>query len=263
MPALVKIDGARRFRLDPVAEPAQRAVGGERCADAGPESIEGCVSVCALNDRLDLGPVLVVIAQPRHGFEIVVIDVGTRIDDRCDGAFGLVAEIRGEDFDRRLRRFAAQRVDHLDELARTAVGQVVAVDRGDDDVAEPHLRRSDCGMFGFERVNRARHPGLDVAESTGTGAGVAQDHHRRVLFGPAFADVRARRLFAHGVEVQFAHQLARFGVARAGRRLDANPVGLARALARGGGGGCRSVHRAHIVASAPLLNLSTYAMGPP
>jgi len=59
--------------------------------------------------------------EPRHGFEIVIIDVGSRIDDGGDRAFGLVAEIGGEDFDRRLRRFAAQRLNDLDELARAGV----------------------------------------------------------------------------------------------------------------------------------------------
>ena len=64
-------------------------------------------------------------------------------------------------------------------------------------------------MLGLERIDRARHAGLDVAEGAGPRAGVAEDHHRRVLLGPAFADVRAGRLLAHGREVELAHQPAR------------------------------------------------------
>jgi hypothetical protein len=37
-----------------------------------------------------------------------------------------------------------------------AIAQIVAVDRGDDDMAEPHLRRGDRGMLGLERIDRAR-----------------------------------------------------------------------------------------------------------
>ena len=98
--------------------------------------------------------------------------------------------------------FAAQRLDHLDELRRAAVGQVVAVDRGDDDMLEAQLGRGDRDMLGLQRIDRARHAGLDVAEGAGPGAGVAQDHHRRVLLGPAFADVRAGRFLAHRREVE-------------------------------------------------------------
>src|SRR3546814_4001495 len=35
--------------------------------------------------------------EPRHGFEIMVVDVGARVDDRRHRAFGLVAEIGGQD----------------------------------------------------------------------------------------------------------------------------------------------------------------------
>src|SRR3546814_3993245 len=63
---------------------------------------------------------------------------------------------------------------------------------GDDDMRQPHLCRGDRGMLGLEQVDGARHPGLDVAKGASAGAGVAENHHRRVLFRPAFADIRAR-----------------------------------------------------------------------
>src|SRR3546814_15388703 len=69
-------------------------------------------------------------------------------------------------------------------------------------------------------------PRLDVAEGAGARAGVTEDHHRRMLFRPAFADVRAGRFLANRMQIELAHQLARFGITGASRRLDANPVGL-------------------------------------
>ena len=43
-----QIDRARGFGLDPVAEPAQRPVGGKRCADAGGQRVECRVTIGAL-----------------------------------------------------------------------------------------------------------------------------------------------------------------------------------------------------------------------
>ena len=165
--------------------------------------------------------------EPGHGFQIVVVHIGPSRDDRLDRRFVLVAKIGGENLDRGARRGAAQRLDHLDELARSTVSQVVAVDRGDDDMLEPHCSRRIGDMLRFAGIDLARHAGLDVAEGAGAGADIAQDHHRRVLLGPALANIGAGRLFAHGVEIEVAHQLARLVEALAGGRADADPVGLA------------------------------------
>src|SRR3546814_2789068 len=67
---------------------------------------------------------------------------------------------------------------------------------------QPHLRRGDRGMFGFEQVDGTRHPRLDVAEGAGARAGVTEDHHRRMLFRPAFADVRAGRFLANRMQIR-------------------------------------------------------------
>src|SRR6185369_4982228 len=81
--------------------------------------------------------------------------------------------------------------------------------------------------------DRARHARLDVAEGAGAGAGVAQDHHRGVLLGPALADVRAGRLLTHSVEVEAAHHRPGLGETDAGRSLDPDPVRLALAFRAG------------------------------
>ena len=127
-----------------------------------------------------------------------------------------------------------QRFDDADELPRAAVGQVVAVDAGDDDVLEPERAGGFGDVEGFEPVDRPRHPGLDVAEGAGPRARIAEDHHRGVLLRPAFPDVGARRLLAHRRQAEAAHQRTRLGKGGRGRRADAQPVGLAGA--EGGSG---------------------------
>ena len=168
--------------------------------------------------------------QAGDGFQIVIIDIGPGDDDGLDRCLHLAAKIGGEDFDGGLRSRTPQCLDHFDELPGPAIGQVIAVNRGDHDVLQPQLRRSHGGMFRFQRINAARHPGLDVAERTGAGANVTQDHHRGVFLGPAFADIGASRLFANRVQPQIAHQLAGFAIALAGRRFDPDPVRLALAF---------------------------------
>src|SRR5678815_77333 len=92
---------------------------------------------------------------------------------------------------------------------------------------QAELGRSNRDVLWLERVDRARHSGLHVAEGTGAGACVAEDHHGRVLLGPALADIRTSGFLAHRRKTEIAHQLARRMVAWAGRRLDADPVWLA------------------------------------
>lgn len=83
------------------------------------------------------------------------------------------------------------------------------------------------GVLRFQCIDGARHAGLHIAERAGTGAGVAENHHRGVFLGPAFANVRAGCFFAHGVKFEAAHEVARFAERGAHRGFYANPVGLA------------------------------------
>ena len=102
--------------------------------------------------------------------------------------------------------------------------------------SRPSLAAAIATCSGSSGSTSARHAGLDVAEGAGPGAGVAQDHHRRMLLGPAFADVRAGRFLAHRRKVELAHQPARLVIAFADRRLDPDPVGLALSAAGTGSG---------------------------
>ena len=90
--------------------------------------------------------------------------------------------------------------DRSREMRRAEVGEVVAIDRRDDDVAE--LQRVD-GARDLDRlllVRRLRRAVGDVAVAARARAGVAEDHERRGAVVPALADVRAVRLFADRVQ---------------------------------------------------------------
>ena len=78
--------------------------------------------------------------EPRHGFEVVVVDVGPGGDDRLDRRLASCCGNRGSgsrSWWRALSRRSASITLH--ELARSAIGQIVAIDRGDDDVLKPEL----------------------------------------------------------------------------------------------------------------------------
>ena len=164
--------------------------------------------------------------ERRHGFEIVVEHVGPRRDHLLDRAV-LAEEIRRQHLDRGGGAARADGADGLREMLRAAVGEIVAIDRGDHDVGEAELLRRLRDMHGLVRIERARQSGLDVAEGAGARAGVAQDHEGGVLLLPALADVGAAGLLAHGVQAVLAHDGVRRRIALGHRRLDADPVGLA------------------------------------
>jgi len=71
--------------------------------------------------------------ERRHRFEIVVEHVGFRRDDDLDRAV-LAQEIGREDFDRRVGSVPANGGDGVGEMLRAAVGEIVTVDRGNDNV---------------------------------------------------------------------------------------------------------------------------------
>lgn len=113
-------------------------------------------------------------------------------------------------------------------MLRAAVGEVVAVDGGDDDMSEAELGDRLGDVLRLGRIQRIRQAGLDVAEGTGAGAGVTHDHEGRVLLVPALADVRAARLLAYRVQAVRPHDVAGVGIAAGIRRAHADPIRLGR-----------------------------------
>ena len=95
----------------------------------------------------------------------------------------------------------AQRAHGAGPVLGAAIGQVVAVDRGDDDVAQAHARGGRGDLARLERVERiAALARVDGAVAAGARAGVAHDLERRGAAAPALADVRAAGLLADRVQ---------------------------------------------------------------
>src|SRR3954468_12399639 len=107
-----------------------------------------------------------------------------------------------------------------------AVGEVVAVDRGDDDVGEAHLGHRTRHALRLAAIERGGDAGGDVAERAGAGADLAHDHEGGVLLFPALADIGAARLLADGDQAMRLDDLAGLGVAGGPRRAHADPVRL-------------------------------------
>ena len=122
--------------------------------------------------------------------------------------------------------FALEGADRGRVVAGAAVGDVVAVDRGDDDVLQAHLRGRLREAERLERVGRrARLARVDVAVAARARAGVAEDLERRRAAAPALGDVRAARLLADRVQALAVEQLAHLEVARVrARRAHLHPL---------------------------------------
>ena len=143
------------------------------------------------------------------GLDVVVEDVGPLGQDRAEGLLLDAEEVGREDLDRRLGQLVLERADRRGVVAGAAIGDVVAVDRRDDDVLEVHLGRRRREPERLERVGRMLGPaGVHVAVAAGAGAGVAEDLEGGGAAAPALGDVRAARLFADRVQARAVDQLA-------------------------------------------------------
>ena len=94
--------------------------------------------------------------------------------------------------------------------------------------ARPSFAVASATFSGSSGSSAPGMPVLHVAEGAGAGAGVAHDHEGGVVLRPALADVRAARLLADRDQAVLAHDRRRLAIDRRARRLDADPVGLAR-----------------------------------
>src|SRR5262245_25116901 len=182
--------------------------------------------------------------QPPHGLDVVVEDVGPLREDGAKRVLLDVEEVGSQDLDRRPRHLVLQRADRRRVVAGAAVGDVVAVDGGDDDVLEVHLRGRRREPQRLERVRRrVRLAGVDVAIAACARARVSEDLEGGGPAAPALRDVRAAGLLADRVQRGAVDQLLDVEVGRVlGRRAHLHPFGAARAL----GDGKRLLHLATV-----------------
>ena len=162
------------------------------------------------------------------GLEVVSEDVGLGVEDGLE-VVGIALEIGDEDFDLCVGGGLADGADGVGPDGGAAVGQLVAVDGGDDDVAEVHGGDGVGDACGFIVVWRGGSACFDVTEAAGAGAGVAEDHDGGDAGRPALAHVGALGFLTDGVEVVVVDQVECLGVVLGGGQGGAEPAGLAAA----------------------------------
>ena len=116
--------------------------------------------------------------------------------------------------------------DRPREMRGAAVGKVVAIDRGDDDVVERERGDGAADLDRLVSVGRLGRAVRDVAVAARPRAGVAENHERRRAVVPALADVRAVGFLADRVQAERAHQPLEAVIVLRARRADLQPLGL-------------------------------------
>lgn len=117
---------------------------------------------------------------------------------------------------------------------RAAVGLVVAIDAGDDGIAQTHSRDSFGDAERLFFIGRTgRSSAGHGAKSAGARADISQNHEGGGAVVPAFAHVGAAGAFANGVEIERAHDALEILVTLAAEEFYAEPIG-ARMRARQG-----------------------------
>ena len=163
--------------------------------------------------------------EPRHRLGVVVQDVGPRVEHGAQRRF-LALEVGNQHLDAAVGHPRLDLADRVGEDRRAAVGQVVAIDRRDDGVAQAHRLHRFGDAHRLVEVERGRPAVLHGAVGAGARAHVAEDHEGGGAVVPALADVRAVRVLADRVELQVAHDALEPEVVLRTRGADLQPVGL-------------------------------------
>jgi hypothetical protein len=142
-----------------------------------------------------------------HRFHVVVEDVGLGGKDAVDGA-QIAVEIRSKDFDLGFRQGAVNGFDSAAPVFGAAVGEFIAVDAGEDNIAEIHALCLPGDVFGFQRIGqKGSLAGIglgDAAKAAATGTKVAKNHEGGGAAGEALVEVGTAGAFANRVKVQRA-----------------------------------------------------------
>src|SRR5436190_23595750 len=158
----------------------------------------------------------------RHGLKIVVEHVGLCRHNRFQSAV-LAQEVWRQELDAGARASFSDRPDGLRKMLRTAIGEIVAIDRGDNDVGKPELEGGLRDVLRLVWVERTGHAGFYVTEGARTGAGIAHKHESGVLFVPALADIWATCFLADRNQPVFPDDIACLGITAGGRRSHTYP----------------------------------------
>ncbi len=167
----------------------------------------GAIAFCELEHAqrlLVIGLWAHAAVEAAHGFHIVIEDVGGGIEHARDGV-EIAAKIRREHFDLGSGKRGADLAHGFGEVKRAAVGEIVAIDGCDHDIAQVHARRhfGDMrGLIGIEREFALGRRGFRHGTKTAAArAKIAEDHEGRRAAMEAFMDVWTAGGFAHGMQV--------------------------------------------------------------
>ena len=137
--------------------------------------------------------------QAADGFQIVREDFRPGIHHDVERA-QVATEIAAEDLDPRAGDAFVNRAHGIGEDQRAAVREIVAVDRGQHEIAPAQLTHRLGDAHRLEPIDDAmRAAGLHVAEAASARADVSEDHDRRGTDAPTLREVWARRFLADGV----------------------------------------------------------------
>ena len=110
------------------------------------------------------------------------------------------AEVGCEHLEGGCRQPGAQCLEDRAKVGGAAVGQVVAIDAGDDDVAQAHVEGRLGDARGLVRIERCGPRGPDRAEPASPRAIAAHHHEGRRALRKTLAEVRAAGLFTHRIQ---------------------------------------------------------------
>ena len=145
------------------------------------------------------------LVETRDRFHVVVVDVGAGIEDAGDGG-EVAVKVRGEHFDASLGESAFNGSDGGGPMMGAAIGEFVAIDGSDDDVAAIEGDGHAGYVFGLVGIDLKLHferVGLgDGTKAAAARAEVAENHEGGRAAIEAFVDVGAAGGFADRMEVE-------------------------------------------------------------
>ena len=147
--------------------------------------------------------------QPGHRLDVVVQDVGTRVQHRPQRRV-IALEIGDQNLDHTPAVQLSNGLDRLGEDEGAAVRQVVPVHGGDHDMLQSHLPHCLGHPPGLLPVQHRGTALADGAVAAASSADPPQDHERGHAMGPAFTQIRAHGLLADGIETQAAQKPFQF-----------------------------------------------------
>ena len=166
------------------------------------------------------------LEQPRHGFNVMGIDLGGRCTDRIQ-VFLFTGEIGDQEFDAGAGVELMDSPDGFGVEPGSFVIEVVAGHTGHRGIAKTHLLHGLGDLERFGTVQSSRLAGVDLAEVTATGAFRTSNEEGCFAVFPAFENIRATGLFTHRVQALVLDELLHLDIFGADFNLGFDPLGLA------------------------------------